>query len=48
MLSDLGDELVPLPQLNDIATLVNSHDSTLSKTLDKHAPEQDKMITIRN
>ena len=46
--SDLCDEFVPLQQLTDIDTLVTAYDSTLCKILDKHAPEQDKIITIRN
>ena len=46
--SDLCDEFMPLQQLTDIDTLVTAYDSTLRKILDKHAPEQDKIITIRN
>ena len=46
--SDLCDEFVQLQQLTDIDTLITLYDSTLHKILDNHAPEQDKIITIRN
>eukprot|EP00112_Aurelia_sp_Birch-Aquarium-sp1_P020503 Seg53.6 transcript_id=Seg53.6/GoldUCD/mRNA.D3Y31 product="hypothetical protein" protein_id=Seg53.6/GoldUCD/D3Y31 len=46
--SDLCDKFASFQQLTDIDALVTAYDSTLCKILDKHAPEQEKIITIRN
>ena len=46
--SDLCDKFESLQQLTDIDALVTAYNSTLCKILDKHAPEQEKIITIRN
>eukprot|EP00795_Rhopilema_esculentum_P004206 gene4206-20393_t len=45
--SDLGDKFESLQQFTDVDALVTAYDSTLCKILDKHAPEQEKIITIR-